>query len=249
MAWTAPRTWANGLVVTATILNTEIRDNLLVLDQHDHNGGSGEGNDFLADVDSITFEDVVSDPSTPGSGHTRIYSKSGNLWQKNDAGTAEEFSIETHTHEVADDVAGAESSTSSSGESTSIGLTDVTVQPDEVKDLSTPSTWHNMAQRSVTFDSNARAYASAIVLATFQVSGGSSPGTLSCRLAIEGVTAEQFVDSSPTDNEEYIEFLSGNRDLTGGSSDFAVEFTHTGTDGSDEFQYWVRMHSGSMVYS
>jgi hypothetical protein len=31
MAWTAPRTWTNGEVVTDTLLNTHLRDNLLAL--------------------------------------------------------------------------------------------------------------------------------------------------------------------------------------------------------------------------
>lgn len=31
MAWTSPRTWANGLTVTAAMLNAEVRDNLLAL--------------------------------------------------------------------------------------------------------------------------------------------------------------------------------------------------------------------------
>lgn len=34
MAWTAPRTWTDGELVTASIMNTHIRDNELALDQH-----------------------------------------------------------------------------------------------------------------------------------------------------------------------------------------------------------------------
>ena len=33
-AWTAPRTWATGEVVTETMLNTHVRDNLLHLKEH-----------------------------------------------------------------------------------------------------------------------------------------------------------------------------------------------------------------------
>ena len=44
MAWTAPRTWVVGEVVTAALMNTHVRDNLLFLgDDHDHSGDSGDG--------------------------------------------------------------------------------------------------------------------------------------------------------------------------------------------------------------
>lgn len=34
MAWTAPRTWIVGEVVTAALMNTHVRDNLLAIGQH-----------------------------------------------------------------------------------------------------------------------------------------------------------------------------------------------------------------------
>ncbi len=38
MAWTAPRTWVAGEVVTAALLNTHVRDNLQVLNPDDDLG-------------------------------------------------------------------------------------------------------------------------------------------------------------------------------------------------------------------
>lgn len=43
MAWTAPRTYVTGEIVTASILNTDVRDNLLAVDQHQHTGAAGDG--------------------------------------------------------------------------------------------------------------------------------------------------------------------------------------------------------------
>ena len=42
MAWTAPKTW-DETVVTAAMLNEQIRDNFLALDQPQHTGASGDG--------------------------------------------------------------------------------------------------------------------------------------------------------------------------------------------------------------
>ena len=45
MAWTTPRDWtgiSNG-VVTSSMLNVDLRDNLLVLSTHAHSGAAGMG--------------------------------------------------------------------------------------------------------------------------------------------------------------------------------------------------------------
>ena len=66
MAWTAPRTWVANEVVTAALMNTHVRDNLLVLSVHAHDGSAGEGNDELTGIDSITFDDLSADPAVAG---------------------------------------------------------------------------------------------------------------------------------------------------------------------------------------
>ena len=38
MAWTAPNLWVTGQMVTAALLNTYVRDNLLTLSTHAHGG-------------------------------------------------------------------------------------------------------------------------------------------------------------------------------------------------------------------
>ena len=78
MAWTAPRTYVTGEVVTASILNTDVRDNLLNLSTHVHGGAAGDGDDQLSGVDDIIFDDV-SAPAAPGAGDSRLYYVSGVL--------------------------------------------------------------------------------------------------------------------------------------------------------------------------
>lgn len=65
MAWTDPRTWVAGEQVTAALLNAQVRDNLDVLDQHDHDGTDGNGSPDLDEMDSITWG-TTGDPATTG---------------------------------------------------------------------------------------------------------------------------------------------------------------------------------------
>ena len=71
MAWSAPRTWVADEIVTAALLNTELRDNLLVLSTHAHTGAAGMGASTLSAVSmtslaTATFADQSGDPSTNG---------------------------------------------------------------------------------------------------------------------------------------------------------------------------------------
>ena len=46
MAWTAPLTWSETMV-TASLMNTYIRDNFLALSTHTHTGAAGDGGSVL----------------------------------------------------------------------------------------------------------------------------------------------------------------------------------------------------------
>lgn len=54
MAWTAPRTYVSGEIVTAAILNTDVRDNLLALSQHLYTAGVRKGAD-IASATALTL--------------------------------------------------------------------------------------------------------------------------------------------------------------------------------------------------
>ena len=81
MAWTAPRTWVAEEVVTAALLNTHLRDNLLALSTHAHSGSAGDGSQTLGNLVKDTFTDA-SAPSAPGSGLTMIYAVSSKMHQR-----------------------------------------------------------------------------------------------------------------------------------------------------------------------
>lgn len=242
MTWVTPRTWATGLVVTATILNTEIRDQLLHYAIHNHDGGSGNG---ASAIDPTTFRmNDSADPAAPGSGKTIIWTNSGKLHQRaGAAGAAEEFSVVGHTHTVSEDVAGAETGTYSTSD-TPTTHPDITVATEDGW-FYTNTNAKLMSERSVTFNDPGLAFASARVLAEHTVSGGGLTGSITMALIADGTTLESFTDASPTDAEEYELFLSGEKAVSAGASSFKVELTNTDTDGSDYLTFNVRMYSGS----
>ena len=79
MGWTAPRTWVVAEIVTAALLNTHLRDNLLALSTHQHDGSAGEGDDELTGVDQIVMDDIAAPGSAPGASKSRSYSNGGFL--------------------------------------------------------------------------------------------------------------------------------------------------------------------------
>jgi hypothetical protein len=95
MAWTAPKTWATGDLVTAALLNTHLKDNLLALSTHTHSGAAGDGNDELSGVDSVVM-DSISTPSAPSSSNQIIlYDKTGRPYYRPNGG-AETLILNSH---------------------------------------------------------------------------------------------------------------------------------------------------------
>ena len=76
MAWTAPRTWVLGAVLTAAQLNVDVRDNENALSTHAHGGAAGDGSEQLSGVNDIILDDA-SAPTAPGASKTRLYAVSG----------------------------------------------------------------------------------------------------------------------------------------------------------------------------
>jgi len=95
MAWTAPKTWATGDLVTAALLNTHLKDNLLALSTHTHSGAAGDGNDELSGVDSVVM-DSISTPSAPSSSNQiTLYDKTGRPYYRPNGG-AETLLLNSH---------------------------------------------------------------------------------------------------------------------------------------------------------
>jgi hypothetical protein len=93
MAWTTPRDWAANELVTHTIMNEQIRDNLNVLSTHTHSGAAGDGASALDNTDTIIFDHQGSDPSAPSAGHGTIYFKSDGLYFRNTGGAATRLAL------------------------------------------------------------------------------------------------------------------------------------------------------------
>mgnify|MGYP001601222043 CR=1 FL=1 len=66
MAWTAPRTYVANELVSAAILNVDLRDNLTALSTHAHAGAAGDGNDELSGLDVLAFDNVAASPNAAG---------------------------------------------------------------------------------------------------------------------------------------------------------------------------------------
>ena len=76
MAWTAPLTF-NSTMVTAAILNTHIKDYLLVLSTHNHTGSAGIGGTALGvvTISSQNYFQMTDQSANPGS--TGILQRNG----------------------------------------------------------------------------------------------------------------------------------------------------------------------------
>ena len=73
MAWTTPRDWTgiSNDIVTAAMLNVDVRDNLGVLSTHAHTGAAGQGASSmsgltLAALATLTFADQSANPDAAG---------------------------------------------------------------------------------------------------------------------------------------------------------------------------------------
>ena len=66
ISWTAPRTYVANEIVTAALLNVDLRDNLTALSTHAHAGAAGDGNDELSGLDVLAFDDLAASPSVAG---------------------------------------------------------------------------------------------------------------------------------------------------------------------------------------
>ena len=98
MAWTAPRTWVSGEIVTAVALNTDLRDNLNELASHDHSGGSGSGSLDIGPVRLVDFFDAL--PAAPGGTLTRVFAQASLVTWRN-AGGIFTAAVTGHEHAIA----------------------------------------------------------------------------------------------------------------------------------------------------
>ena len=98
MTWTTPRTYVALEVLTAVILNADIRDNLTALSQHKHGGAAGDGASALLGVTQITFtqQASVSDPGGSLTGFIADTDKEMHFFAG--SGSDKTLSTTDHTH-------------------------------------------------------------------------------------------------------------------------------------------------------
>ena len=99
MAWTTPKTWADGDIPDAADLNTHIKANLDALSTHAHSGAAGDGSAALAPISTITFANQGSTPAAPGSAKVAVFSESETMKVRAGAsGSATVISLAGHVH-------------------------------------------------------------------------------------------------------------------------------------------------------
>ena len=99
MAWTTPKTWADGDIPDAADLNTHIKANLDALSTHAHSGAAGDGSAALAPVSTITFANQGSTPAAPGSAKVAVFSEAETMTVRAGAsGAATVTSLAGHVH-------------------------------------------------------------------------------------------------------------------------------------------------------
>ena len=97
MAWSMPRTWASGEVLTAADMNVYVRDNQLVLSAHVHTGAPGDGGSALGPLSLTEYANTVA-PAEPSYGNTRLYAVSGHLHYRSGDGDTP-LADGGHTHD------------------------------------------------------------------------------------------------------------------------------------------------------
>ena len=99
MAWTTPKTWADGDIPDADDLNTHIKDNLNVVSTHTHSVAAGDGSADLSGLDTQTFDNQGSTPAAPGSNKVKLFSESETLKIRAGAsGAAVAIALTNHSH-------------------------------------------------------------------------------------------------------------------------------------------------------
>ena len=91
MAWTSPRTWVAGNVLTAAQLNVDVRDNENALSTHAHGGAAGDG--------ALALSNIIARRKTVAQTVTTTSPTSDNAFSLTIAGTASEiWSIDIYAY-------------------------------------------------------------------------------------------------------------------------------------------------------
>lgn len=100
MAWTAPRTWVAGEILTAGNMNTHVRDNLNALSTHRHTGSAGDGA-VLVNAERVVknTSQVVTVSGTVSDTTMKFTQNTSEVWQY-------EFVLRLHSNAIANSASG-----------------------------------------------------------------------------------------------------------------------------------------------
>ena len=111
MGWTAPLTWTVGVLVTHTLLNLHLKENLDVLSSHGHAGTGGGGSRTLGNLIKTTYADAAA-PAAPAAGLTSLFAVATQPQYRPNGGAAVELAdandLHAQTHATAHDPGGAD---------------------------------------------------------------------------------------------------------------------------------------------
>ena len=97
MAWTTPKTWVTGEMVTESDLDTYQKANLDALSGHGHSNAGGDGSSTIGNLVKTTFTDATA-PSAPDTGTTSIYTVSGRPFYRAAGGASTQLLIAADVH-------------------------------------------------------------------------------------------------------------------------------------------------------
>jgi hypothetical protein len=219
MAWTAPRTWVDDEVVTASLLNTHVRDNELALDQHGHDGTSGDGSTTLGDLVKETMTDAAA-PAAPGAGLTALYTVSGKPhYRAGAAGGDTELSEVGHGHTFVEDDSGT-ANVAGANDGTFSGERSDIADSGGVKD----------ASKSITASKSAMIAAGGVGLAV----NGIGDADHKQQMIIDGVVVTTINNpQSPIPNEGGHMVIAGSRSVSSGAR------TSTNRLRNDDLSTWI----------
>ena len=97
MAWTTPKTWVTGSMVTEADLDTYQKANLDALSGHGHSNAAGDGSSTIGNLVKTTFTDATA-PAAPATDTTSIYTVSGRPFYRAAGGASTQMLIMADVH-------------------------------------------------------------------------------------------------------------------------------------------------------
>ena len=250
MAWTTPKTWADGDIPDADDLNTHIKDNLNVVSTHTHSGAAGDGSADLSGLDTQTFDNQGSTPAAPGSNKVKLFSESETLKIRAGAsGAATALSFSDHTHTAAFTANEMDQAWATGSSANSVQGSWSNVARTSIYNASGGGTAVTGVTVTDTFTSGTP---TAAVAAGWSHQKGISfvdPNDPEVNLILDGTVVDTVVRSSIGVGSTYRDMLIGVKEVSSGSRTYYLQYwddnVYTGGGGTDsDYSYTIDFQCG-----